>query len=92
MLGNIHIFPQEKKQASRMNNSRRNYRHTIVKMEIKEEPCRIKVEDAEEQIDLVEVNEDKHYHFKNEDGNISQTENCFIQKRTQKSGVKGPLT
>ncbi|XDV38121.1 hypothetical protein PO909_007593 [Leuciscus waleckii] len=50
MLGNIHIFPQEKKQASRMNNSRRNYRHTIVKMEIKEEPCRIKVEDAEEQI------------------------------------------
>jgi len=30
--------------------SRRNYSRTIVKMEIKEEPCRIKDEDTEEQI------------------------------------------
>ncbi|KAG1929709.1 hypothetical protein F2P79_022784 [Pimephales promelas] len=37
-------------EASRRNYSRRNYRHTIVKMEIKEEPCRIKDEDTEEQI------------------------------------------
>jgi len=42
MLGNIHLPTGE--EASRRNYSRRNYEHTIVKMEIMEEPCRIKDE------------------------------------------------
>ncbi|XDV38126.1 hypothetical protein PO909_007597, partial [Leuciscus waleckii] len=37
-------------------------------MEIKEEPCRIKDEDTEEQIDPMEVNEDKLHNFTNEEG------------------------
>jgi len=45
-----HLPTGEEAAASRRNYSRRNYRHTIVKMEIKEEPCRIKDEDTEEQI------------------------------------------
>ncbi|KAG1955362.1 gastrula zinc finger protein XlCGF57.1 [Pimephales promelas] len=69
-------------------------------MEIKEEPCRIKDEDTEEQIDLMEVNEDKlhqfqklHY-FTNEDGNavVSKTEENFTQKQAGKSRVRGSLT
>ncbi|XDV38129.1 hypothetical protein PO909_007599, partial [Leuciscus waleckii] len=40
-------------------------------MEIKEEPCRIKDEDTEEQIDPMEVNEDKHHHLTNEDGELT---------------------
>ncbi|XP_056094522.1 gastrula zinc finger protein XlCGF49.1-like [Rhinichthys klamathensis goyatoka] len=69
-------------------------------MEIKEEPCRIKDEDTEEQIDPMEVNEDKQqqfqkpHNFTNEDGNavVSQTEENFTQKRAGKSGVKGFLS
>ncbi|XP_056094537.1 gastrula zinc finger protein XlCGF67.1-like [Rhinichthys klamathensis goyatoka] len=69
-------------------------------MEIKEEPCRIKDEDTEEQIDLMEVNEDKQHQFQkphyftNEDGNavVSKTEENFPQKQAGKSGVEGSLT
>ncbi|CAM4664493.1 unnamed protein product [Leuciscus chuanchicus] len=44
------MFLKDNWRRSRRNYSRRNYGHTIVKMEIKEEPCRIKDEDTEEQI------------------------------------------
>ncbi|XP_077089695.1 uncharacterized protein LOC143741163 isoform X2 [Siphateles boraxobius] len=46
----LHAVESGEEEASRRNYSRRNYEHTIVKMEIKEEPCRIKDEDTEEQI------------------------------------------
>ncbi|KAG1929714.1 gastrula zinc finger protein XlCGF8.2DB, partial [Pimephales promelas] len=86
--------------ASRRNYSRRNYGHTNIKMDIKEEPCRIKDEDTEEQIDLMEVNEDKQHQFQklsyftNKDGNavVSKIEENFTQKQAGKSGVKGSLT
>ncbi|XP_077089751.1 uncharacterized protein LOC143741192 [Siphateles boraxobius] len=60
----------------------------------KEEPCQIKDEDTEEQIDPMEVNEEKHHNFTNEDGNavISKTEENFTQKQAGKSGVKGSFT
>ncbi|KAG1929713.1 hypothetical protein F2P79_022788, partial [Pimephales promelas] len=58
-------------RRSKQNYSRRHYGHTIVKMEIKEEPWRIKDEDTEEQIDPVEVNKDKCHHFTNEDGELT---------------------
>jgi len=45
MLGKYSHLPTGEEEASRC-----NYGHTIVKMEIKEEPCRIKDEDTEEQI------------------------------------------
>jgi len=45
-----HIPTGEEEEASKRNYSRGNYRHTIVKMEIKEQPCRINDEDTEEQI------------------------------------------
>jgi len=48
--GEYSHLPTGEEEASRRNYSRRNYRHIIVKMEIKEEPCRIKDEDTEEQI------------------------------------------
>jgi len=48
--GEYSHLPTEEEGASRRNYSRRNYRHTIVKMEIMEEPCRINDEDTEEQI------------------------------------------
>ncbi|XDV38134.1 hypothetical protein PO909_007604, partial [Leuciscus waleckii] len=40
-------------------------------MEFEEEPCRIKDEDTEEQIDPMEVNKDKWHHFTNEDGELT---------------------
>ncbi|CAM4664439.1 unnamed protein product [Leuciscus chuanchicus] len=88
----------EGEEASRRNYSRRNYGHTIVKMEIKEEPCRIKDEDTEEQIDLMEVNEDKPHrcekpNFTNEDVNSHFTDGEeFTQKQTQKTELKGSFT
>jgi len=49
--GEYSHLPTGEEEASRRNYSRRNYRLLlIVKMEIKEEPCRIKDEDTEEQI------------------------------------------
>jgi len=49
MLGNIPNFPQEKKkQAGGITPGETT--DIIVKIEIKEEPCRIKDEDTEEQI------------------------------------------
>jgi len=45
MLGKYSHLPTGEEEASRC-----NYGHTIVKMEIKEEPCRIKDEETEEQI------------------------------------------
>ncbi|KAG1929715.1 gastrula zinc finger protein XlCGF57.1 [Pimephales promelas] len=69
-------------------------------MEIKKEPCRIKDEDTEEQIDLMELNEDKQRQFQkpnyftNEDGDavVSKTEENFTQRQVGKSGVKGSFT
>ncbi|KAG1955360.1 hypothetical protein F2P79_008453 [Pimephales promelas] len=96
MLGNIPNFPQEKKkQAGGITPGETT--DIIVKIEIKEEPCRIKDEDTEEQIDLMEVNEDKLHQFQktdrftNEDGNavFSKTEENFTQKQAGKSGVRG---
>ncbi|XDV39204.1 hypothetical protein PO909_008475, partial [Leuciscus waleckii] len=40
-------------------------------MEFEEEPCRIKDEDTEEQIDPMEVIEDKPHYFINEDGKLT---------------------
>jgi len=48
--GEYSHLPTGEEEASRRNYSRWNYGHTIVKMEIKEEPCRIKDDDTEEQI------------------------------------------
>ncbi|KAG1929710.1 gastrula zinc finger protein XlCGF8.2DB-like [Pimephales promelas] len=98
--GEYSHLPTGEEEASRRNYSRRNYGHTIVKMEIKEEPCRIKDEDTEEQIDLKEMNEDKLHQFQkphsftNEDGHtvVLKTEENFTQKQAGKSGVKGSLT
>jgi len=50
MLGNIPIFPQEEKKEAGGITPGETTDILIVKMEIKEEPCRIKDEDTEEQI------------------------------------------